>query len=133
MCDQLFNKARWYVSRAFSNPAILPELCQSPSDIAGNLIPQRTGKEAVLMYISDLYASIGPYTKRLRAFSKIDLKSGETKNVIFKIDVKDIAFINDISKSVTEPGEFKIRIADQTINFNYRITKKFKPAVEGKL
>lgn len=94
---------------------------------------EKDGKETVLMYISDLYASIAPDTKRLRAYSKIDLKPGETKTVNFKITVKDIAFINDMSKSVTEPGEFKIQIGDQTANFNYRTTGNFKPDVDGKL
>lgn len=85
---------------------------------------QRDGKEAVLLFISDLYASLTPDTKRLKAFKKIELKAGETKRVVFSINARDLSFINEKSKPVTEPGEFRIQIADQTINFNYRITKK---------
>lgn len=77
------------------------------------------GKESVLLYTSQLYASISPDTKRLRAYDKIDLKPGETKTVTFKITPQDIAFVNDVSKTVTEAGEFKIQIGDQTQNFNY--------------
>ena len=97
MCDPVINSNMVYILRAFSNPSILPKLCQSPSDKAGIINPQRTGKESVLIYISDLSASIAPDTKPLRAYSKIDLKPGETKTVVFKIDAKDIAFINYIS------------------------------------
>jgi len=80
---------------------------------------QREGKESVLLYTSQLYASIAPDYKRLRAYDKIDLQPGETKTVTFKITSKDIAFVNDISKTVTEPGEFKILIGDQSQSFNY--------------
>ncbi|MES2110899.1 MAG: glycoside hydrolase family 3 N-terminal domain-containing protein [Bacteroidota bacterium] len=77
------------------------------------------GKESVLLYTSQQYASIAPDTKRLRAYDKINLKPGETKTVSFKLTAKDLAFVNDISKTVTESGEFKIQIGDQTQNFNY--------------
>jgi beta-glucosidase len=80
---------------------------------------QVEGKESVLLYTSQLYASIAPDTKRLRAYDKIDLKPGETKTVTFKISSKDLAFVNDISKTVSEAGEFKIQVGDQTQSFNY--------------
>ncbi len=78
------------------------------------------GKEAVLLYISDLVAStISPDAKRLRGFDKIDLKVGETKTVIFKIKPEDIAYVNPDNKWVTEIGEFSIQLADKKIKFNY--------------
>lgn len=77
------------------------------------------GKESVLLYTSQLYASIAPDFKRLRAYEKIDLKPGESKTVTFKLTPKDIAFVNDIGKTVAEPGEFRIQVGDQTIRFNY--------------
>jgi beta-glucosidase len=80
---------------------------------------QVAGKESVLLYTSQLYASIAPDFKRLRAYEKIDLKPGETKTVTFKITPKDIAFVNDVNKTVTEAGEFKLLIGDQAINFKY--------------
>ncbi|MBB2149497.1 glycoside hydrolase family 3 N-terminal domain-containing protein [Pedobacter gandavensis] len=78
------------------------------------------GKESVLLFTSDLYATlITPDVKRLRGFEKIDLKSGETKTVTFKIQPEDLAFINTENKAITEEGEFTLQIADQKINFNY--------------
>lgn len=51
------------------------------------------GKESVLLYTSDLYASLMPDNKRLRAFDKIELKPGETQNVKFKLKASDLAFV----------------------------------------
>jgi beta-glucosidase len=92
---------------------------------------QRAGKESVLLYTSQQYASIAPDTKRLRAFDKVDLQAGETKTVTFKITAKDLAFVNDLSKTVTEPGEFKIMIGDQVQSFNY--LSNLVPERSGKL
>lgn len=80
---------------------------------------QLEGKESVLLYTSQMYASISPDYKRLRAYDKIDLKSGETKTVTFKLTPADLAFVNDVSKTVTEAGEFKLQIGDQSVNFKY--------------
>jgi beta-glucosidase len=80
---------------------------------------QLEGKESVLLYTSQLYASISPDFKRLRAYDKIDLKPGETKTVTFKLTPKDLAFVNDLNKTVTEAGDFKLMIGDQTISFKY--------------
>jgi len=91
----------------------------------------RAGKESVLLYTSELYASITPDTKRLRAFQKIDLQPGETRTVTFKLTPKDIAFINDVSQSVTEAGEFKIQIGNQVKNFNYETN--IAPSRTGRL
>jgi beta-glucosidase len=92
---------------------------------------QREGKESVLLYTSQFYASIAPDFKRLRAFDKVNLRPGETKTVTFKITAKDLAFVNDLSKTVTEPGEFKIMIGDQVQTFNYK--SNLVPDRAGKL
>jgi len=81
---------------------------------------KRTGKETVLLFTSDLVATlVSPDAKRLRGFEKIDLKAGETKTVTFKLTADDLGFIDPDGKKVTEDGEFSIQIADQKINFNY--------------
>jgi beta-glucosidase len=79
----------------------------------------RDGKHTVELYTRDLYASITPNAKRLRAFNKIDLKAGESKTVSFTIDRNDLAFVNAKLKIVTEPGDFEIIIGDKKAKFNY--------------
>ncbi|MDE1191096.1 MAG: glycoside hydrolase family 3 N-terminal domain-containing protein [Arachidicoccus sp.] len=80
----------------------------------------REGKESVLLYVSDLVASITPEVKRLRGFQKIDLKSGETKTVTFNLSKDDISFINNDLKRVTEPGKFVAHIDNLNAEFDYR-------------
>ena len=75
------------------------------------------GKHSVELYTKDLYASISPNNKRLRAFDKINLKAGESKVVKFLIDKNDLAFVNAQLKTVTEPGDFEIMIGDQKAKF----------------
>ncbi|HEV8273127.1 MAG TPA: glycoside hydrolase family 3 N-terminal domain-containing protein [Chitinophagaceae bacterium] len=79
----------------------------------------RAGKRAVELYTHDLYASITPSMKRLRAFQKISLNAGESKQVTFTIDRNDLAFVNAQLKTITEPGEFEVMIGDKKARFNY--------------
>jgi beta-glucosidase len=80
----------------------------------------RAGKESVLLFSSDLYASISPDVKRLRRFEKISLNPGETKTVSFTIKAADLAFVNTDNKWVTEPGDFEFTAGDQKIKATYK-------------
>ena len=75
------------------------------------------GKEVVDLYLSDLYASSTPDVKRLKGFDKINLKPGETKKVSFNLSKSELSFINSESKSVVEPGDFEISIANLKAKF----------------
>ena len=81
---------------------------------------QREGKEAVLVYVSDLAASISPPGKRLRRFAKISLKPGESRTLSFKLRNEDLSFINAENKRVAEPGEFEVKIAGLTQRFTLK-------------
>ena len=73
----------------------------------------RAGKEAVLLYSSDLVASIVPDNKRLRDFTKIELQPGEQKTVTFKLPAKNLAFVNADGKWTLEEGDFELKIDRQ--------------------
>ena len=81
---------------------------------------KRTGKEAVELYVSDLYASITPDVKRLRAFEKIELKPGESRTLTFKLDKSAFAFVNRENQTVVEPGEFEVSIGGLKEKFNIK-------------
>ncbi|MEO6723044.1 MAG: glycoside hydrolase family 3 N-terminal domain-containing protein [Ferruginibacter sp.] len=80
----------------------------------------RDGKHTVELYTRDMYASITPSIRRLRAFQKIDLWAGESKAVTFRINRNDIAFVNAQLKTVTEPGDFKVMVGDLVADFKYQ-------------
>ena len=76
----------------------------------------RDGKESVLVFVSDLYASITPSVKRLRAFDKQMIKAGESRAFEFIIDTNELAFVNSDNQWVTEPGDYLISIEKLTEN-----------------
>ena len=67
----------------------------------------RAGKEAVLLYSSDLVASLIPDVKRLRGFEKVALEPGETKTVSFVVPADDLAFVGADGKWRLEEGDFR--------------------------
>ncbi len=69
------------------------------------------GIETVQLYSSDLFASITPDIKRLREFSKINIKAGESALVDFYLPVTELAFANADNDFVVEPGKFKLSIS----------------------
>ena len=73
------------------------------------------GKEAVLLYSSDLIASVVPDNKRLRDFTKIELQPGEVKTVTFQLPAKALAFVGADGKWTLEEGDFILKIGNQTV------------------
>ena len=86
----------------------------------------RIGKESVLLFSSDLVASLTPDTRRLRAFEKVELKPGETKTVTLKLKGSDLAFVGYDGKWILEKGDFRIQTGDQTVNVVCTDTKKWE-------
>ncbi|QUB56954.1 glycoside hydrolase family 3 C-terminal domain-containing protein [Prevotella melaninogenica] len=75
---------------------------------------KEAGKESILLFSSDLVASMVPDGRRLRAFDKVELQPGETKTVTFELKADDLAFVGWDGKWRLEEGDFKLMIADQT-------------------
>lgn len=76
------------------------------------------GKESVLLFSSDLIASMVPDGRRLRAFDKVELQPGETKTMIFELKADDLAFVGWNGKWRLEEGDFKLMIADQSADIH---------------
>ncbi len=70
----------------------------------------RAGKEAVLLYSSDLIASVVPDNKRLRDFTKVELQPGEVKTVTFQLTAKALAFVGADGRWTLEEGDFELKI-----------------------
>ncbi|MDD6506296.1 MAG: glycoside hydrolase family 3 N-terminal domain-containing protein [Prevotellaceae bacterium] len=86
------------------------------------------GKESVLLYSSDLIASMVPDGRRLRAFEKVALQPGESKTVTFELRAKDLAFVGYDGKWVLEEGDFKLMVANQSANIHCVDTYKWQQA-----
>ena len=86
------------------------------------------GKESVLLFCSDLIASMVPDGRRLRAFDKIELQPGETETVTFNLNADDLAFVGYDGKWVLEEGDFKLMIADQSADIHCEKTYQWQSA-----
>ena len=77
----------------------------------------RPGKEIVMVFIRDDYASVTPPVKRLRAFRKISLNTGEVEIVEFVIQPSELAFVSLNNEWITEPGTFTVMVSGQETSF----------------
>lgn len=75
----------------------------------------REGMEAVILYSSDLVASVTPDVKRVRGFDKISLQPGECRQVSFTIEASDLAFVGQDHKWRLEEGEFEFMLGNQKV------------------
>lgn len=83
----------------------------------------RVGKESVLLFSSDLIASLTPDNRRLRQFEKVELQPGETKTVTLKLKGSDLAFVGYDGKWRLEEGEFRMQTGNQVLKVNCAATK----------
>lgn len=85
-----------------------------------------TGKESVLLFSSDLVASVSPDVRRLRQFEKVEIKPGETKSVKLTICANDLAFVGADGKWRLEEGDFLIQVGSETVRIHCNGTNVWK-------
>ena len=86
------------------------------------------GKEVVMLFSSDLVASLTPENRRLRAFKKVELQPGETKTVTLTIKGSDLAFVGADGKWILEKGDFRMQVGNQVLNIKCSDTHKWETA-----
>ena len=113
-----FGEGLSYTSFAYSDLKLTPDLGKLDSTITVNVTVENTGDlagyEVVQLYVTDCYCRITPFVRRLRGFEKIWLEPGQKAQVTFTLGFEDFAFVNEQMQLEVEPGEFLIRIADQS-------------------
>jgi beta-glucosidase len=77
----------------------------------------REGMEVVQLYTRQLYASVTPPVRRLRAFEKIVLTPGAKRLVTFRVPARDLAFVGRDNRLGIEPGEFEIHVGGRMVRF----------------
>lgn len=86
----------------------------------------RTGKESVLLFASDLVASLTPDNRRLRAFDKVELPPGETRTVTFHLPAADLAFVGSDGHWLLEAGDFRLSVANQSLEVKCTETHRWE-------
>jgi beta-glucosidase len=77
----------------------------------------RAGADVVQLYTRELYASITPPVKKLRAFERVTLGPGERRTVTFVMPTSRLAFIGRDNKPRVEPGPFDAMVGSLTARF----------------
>lgn len=105
-----------YTSFAYSGlqvPAELPLGADIPVSVTVTNTGKMAGDHSVLLFVSDVVATVSPPIKELKGFTKIHLEPGESRQVRFVVKNQDLSIWNAEMKPVVEPGEFTIAVGDQ--------------------
>lgn len=85
---------------------------------------QRAGDEVVQLYVRDVLSSVTTYEKNLCGFERVHLEPGETREVSFTIQPRDLQLLDQDNHWVVEPGDFKVMVGASStdIRLNDRFT-----------
>lgn len=78
------------------------------------------GQEVVQLYLKDELATVVQPPLQLKHFQKIELKPGEEKKLVFRIDENDLYIINAQMKKVVEPGFFQVLIGSSSADIKLK-------------
>lgn len=123
-----------YTKFKYSNPKLLNTSFDDDSNIkvevAVTNIGEMDGDEVVQLYIRDNVSSATRPVKELKGYKRINLKVGETKNVVFEITPESLAFYDIDMNYVVEPGTFKIMTGSSS---HFKSLKTVELIIENKI
>jgi beta-glucosidase len=120
-----FGSGLSYTTFAYSNLQVSPKTGRTNDPVKINVTVtntgQRAGKEAVIVYVRDVVASLSPAGKRVRRFAKISLGPGQSQTLTFTLrPADDLSFIGTNNKPVVEPGEFEVMVGGLKQTFSLK-------------
>ena len=71
----------------------------------------------VQLYSTDRQASAQVPIRKLVGFHRVPLKAGESRNLSFTIDARELSLITDDSRRVIEPGIFDLSVGGKQPGF----------------
>ena len=93
-------------------------------------IGEISGDEIVQLYISDKYSSITRPVKELKAYQRVSLKPGESKEIVFELNKSAFAYYDSEMNSIVEAGDFDILVGNSSRdedlkNVTFNVEKTF--------
>ncbi len=120
-CEYPFGYGLSYTNFKYTNLKLSPKKIKLNDTLTVSVLVkntgERTGKESVDLYLTDLYGSVSRPNKQLKRFRKIFLRPGEEKRVEFKITNDDLSFIGRGNKRIVETGKFLVKISNLKLEF----------------
>ena len=77
---------------------------------------KRSGDEVVQLYVRDKISSVTRPVKELKAFRRVTLAPGESREVTFTLGASSFWMWNDEMQRVVEPGDFDIMVGPDSVN-----------------
>ena len=77
---------------------------------------KRPGAEVLQLYVRDLVASMTRPVREMKAFERIELDAGESREVRFAVPVQNLGFFDSEMNYVVEPGKFKLWIGPSSVD-----------------
>ena len=125
-----------YTTFSYGNLSI-PTVAAAGEKVTVKVTVTNTGKaegeEVVQLYLTDEKASTPRPVRQLEGFSRISLKSGESKVVEFNLEPRQFSIINKKSKRVIEPGYFTISVGGKQPGFKGYLDPQFTQVVSGRI
>ena len=83
---------------------------------------QKAGAEVVQLYLHDVKASVERPAKELKAFEKVYLQPGESRDVTFTIDRQSLCFYDETRGQWTaEPGAFEALVGTSSVQVGSKV------------
>ena len=87
---------------------------------------KKAGAETVQLYVTDQASTLPRPVKELKAFRKVFLQPGESREVTLTLDKRSLSFFDDrLQQWVAEDGEFEARIGNSSGNIIRKLPFRF--------
>lgn len=99
-----------YTTFSYGKPVVTGSGRNFKASVTVTNTGSRDAYEVVQLYMRDPVASVVRPVKELKGFSRVMLKAGESKEVVFDITEKELSYYNAEGRQVFEPGKFDIML-----------------------
>ncbi len=107
-----------YTTFAYRSLEITPAAARPVEQVTIRLEVENTGSlagdEVVQLYVHDKLASVARPVKELKAFQRLSLQPGETRQVNLELDIHQLGLYDAGLKYLVEPGEFDIMVGSSS-------------------
>ena len=87
---------------------------------------KKAGAETVQLYVTDQKSTLPRPLKELKAFQKVFLQPGESREVVLTLDKRSLSFFDDrLQQWVAEDGEFEAKIGNSSGNIIRKLPFRF--------